>query len=142
MKYEIELNYGYQECENGIYHAFEATDTLETVSYEDMGNKLAHLLDCEPSDERFSWAQMRIALPEMTVERIRMEGSIVGRAGLLAQMAEGPWRNDACVGYAIMAMKRAGLDDEAIRKVISTMTDCFDDTTVDAAGQYYTKGEV
>lgn len=142
MKYEIELNYGYQKCEDGIYHAFEATDTLEAVSHEDMGSKLAHLLDCEPNDERFAWAQMRIAIPEKTVERIRMEGFAAGRAGLLAQMIEGPWNNDACKGYAIMAMVRAGLDPETIRDVSGAMTDCFDDTSVEEAGRYYVKGAI
>lgn len=142
MKYEIELIYGYLDCEDGIHHAFEVTDTLEAVNYTEMRKKLAHLLDCEPSDGRFGWAPMRIALPEMTVERIRMEGSIVGRAGLLAQMAEGPWSNDACKGYAIMAMVRAGLDPETIRDVSGAMTDCFDDTSVEEAGRYYVKGAI
>ena len=71
-----------------------------------------------------------------------MEGSIVGRAGLLAQMAEGPWRNDACVGYAIMAMNSVGLDAETIRDVIDAMNDCFDDTSVEEAGRYYVKGAI
>ena len=53
---------------------------------------------------------------------------------------DGPWRNDACMGYAIMAMRRAGLDDEAIRKVIRELTWCFDDTTVKEAAQYYIRG--
>lgn len=41
-----------------------------------------------------------------------------------------------------MAMERAGLDPEMIRKVSSAMTDCFDDTTVAEAGRYYVKGAV
>lgn len=57
-------------------------------------------------------------------------------------MIEGPWNNDACKGYAIMAMERAGLDPETIRKVSGAMTDCFDDTTVAEAGRYYVKGAV
>lgn len=61
---------------------------------------------------------------------------------VLSQMIEGPWNNDACKGYAIMAMVRAGLDPETIRKVSSAMTDCFDDTTVAEAGRYYVKGAV
>lgn len=55
---------------------------------------------------------------------------------------EGPWRNDSCKGYAIMAMERAGLDVETIRKVSSEMTWCFDDTTVGEAARYYMKGAV
>lgn len=50
---------------------------------------------------------------------------------------EGPWRNDSCKGYAIMAMRRAGLDEYTILKVVYAMTDCFDDTTVAEAEQYY-----
>lgn len=65
-----------------------------------------------------------------------------GRLDVLAQMIEGPWNNDACKGYAILAMERAGLDPEMIRKVSSAMTDCFDDTTVAEAGRYYVKGVV
>lgn len=55
---------------------------------------------------------------------------------------DGPWRNDACKGYAIMAMQRAGLDEETIRKVSGQMTWCFDDTTVEEAARYYQKGTV
>lgn len=137
--YQIELRYGYQECENGIYHAFETSDIEECADSREVAARLAGLLDCTPDDERFNWNSMYIALPEKTVDRIKQEGR---SEMMFAIFGDGPWRNDACVGYAIMAMKRAGLDDEAIRKVISTMTDCFDDTTVDAAGQYYTKGAV
>ena len=53
---------------------------------------------------------------------------------------EGPWRNDACKGYALMAMHRAGLDAGTITKVMSEMTWCFDDTTVEEAARYYCKG--
>lgn len=137
--YQIKLHYGYQECEDGIYHAFEASDIEERVDSREVAERLAGLLDCTPDDERFNWNSMYIALPEKTVDRIKQEGR---SEMMFAIFGDGPWRNDACVGYAIMAMKRAGLDDEAIRKVISAMTDCFDDTTVDAAGQYYTKGAV
>lgn len=53
---------------------------------------------------------------------------------------DGPWRNDACMGYAVMAMQRAGLDAKTIKRVMSEMTWCFDDTTVDEAARYYCKG--
>ncbi len=137
--YQIELHYGYQECEDGIYHAFETSDIEECADSRDIAARLAGLLDCTPNDGSFNWNSMYIALPEKTVARIKQEGR---SEMMFAMFGDGPWRNDACMGYAIMAMKRAGLDDEAIRKVIGAMTDCFDDTTVDAAGQYYTKGAV
>ncbi len=140
--YQIELHYGYQECEDGIYHAFETSDIEECADSREVAARLAGLLDCTPNDESFNWNSMYVALPEKTVERIRAEGYAAGRVGALAQMIEGPWNNDACKGYAIMAMERAGLDPEMIRKVSSAMTDCFDDTTVAEAGRYYVQGAV
>lgn len=140
--YQIELHYGYQECEDGIYHAFETSDIEECADSREVAARLAGLLDCTPNDESFNWNSMYVALPEKTVERIRAEGYVAGRVGVLAQMIEGPWNNDACKGYAIMAMKRAGLDAETIGKVSDAMTDCFDDTTVAEAGRYYVKGAV
>lgn len=137
--YQIELHYGYQECEDGIYHAFEASDIEERVDSREVAERLAGSLDCTPEDDRFDWNSMYIALPEKTVERIKQEGR---SEMMFAMFGDGPWRNDACKGYAIMAMKRAGLDDDTICKVSSAMTDCFDDTTVEAAGQYYAKGAV
>ena len=53
---------------------------------------------------------------------------------------DGPWRNDACMGYAIMAMECAGLDRETIQKVITRMKWCFDDTTVEEAAGYCCEG--
>lgn len=50
---------------------------------------------------------------------------------------EGPWRNDACIGYAIMAMRRAGLEEKDIRMVICQMAQCFDDTSVEEAALHY-----
>ncbi len=138
--YQIELHYGYQECEDGIYHAFETSDIEERADSREVTARLAGLLDCTPNDESFHWNSMYVALPEKTVERIRQEG----RSEMMFAMmfGDGPWRNDACKGYAIMAMERAGLDEDTIRKVSATMTDCFDDTSVDAAGRYYVKGAV
>jgi hypothetical protein len=137
--YQIELHYGYQECEDGIYHAFETSDIEECADSRDIAARLAGLLDCTPNDGSFNWNSMYIALPEKTVERIKQEGR---SEMMFAMFGDGPWRNDACKGYAIMAMKRAGLDAETIGKVSDAMTDCFDDTTVDAAGRYYAKGAV
>lgn len=50
---------------------------------------------------------------------------------------DGPWRNDACIGYTVMAMERAGLKNDAIKRVIHEMKWCFDDTSVDEAATYY-----
>ena len=136
--YQIKLHYGYQDCEDGIYHAFETSDIEECADIREVAARLAGLLDCTPNDESFIWNSMYVALPEKTVERIKQEG----RSEMFAMLGEGPWRNDSCKGYAIMAMERAGLDEDTIRKVSATMTDCFDDTTVAEAGRYYVKGAV
>ena len=137
--YQIELHYGYQECEDGIYHAFETSDIEDVVDGDQMAAKLASTLDCTPNDERFGCNSMYIALPEKTVGRIKQEGR---SEMMFAMFGDGPWRNDACLGYAIMAMERAGLDAETISKVSGAMADCFDDTSVDAAGRYYARGAV
>lgn len=49
---------------------------------------------------------------------------------------DGPWSNDSCMGYAVMAMRRAGLSGKEIQKVTEQMIWCFDDTTVDEAAKY------
>lgn len=143
MTYEVELHYGFERSHDTYetYHAFEVTDIEEEVDYAAVEAKLAGLLYCSPDDEDFCCKSMHIALPERTVERIRAEGYAAGKAGILAQMLDGPWNNDACKGYAIMAMERAGLDYETTCKVVAKMADCFDDTTVEGAARYYCKGE-
>ena len=49
----------------------------------------------------------------------------------------GPWRNDACMGYAAIAMERAGLNSETTHKVLAEMVWCFDDTSVADAAKHY-----
>lgn len=53
---------------------------------------------------------------------------------------EGPWRNDACMGYALLAMRREGIDEETIRNVMAQMYWCFDEMSVEAAADYYCNG--
>ena len=50
----------------------------------------------------------------------------------------GPWRNDACLGYAAVAMERADLDTETIRKVMHTLESCFDIISVREASDFIT----
>lgn len=140
----INLHYGYQEMESGIYHAFEATDEGGSFDSNAIADRLASVLDVDRKDpdSGFCWNTMMISLPEETVSRIWERGYYQALALSERGFGNGPWRNDACKGYAIMAMKRAGLDDETICKVSRSMTNCFDDTTVDAAGQYYMNGVV
>lgn len=141
MAYEIELHYGFERSHDTYetYHVFEATDIEDTVDSEKMAAKLANALDCTPDDDDFNCNSMYIALPEKTVERIKQEGR---SEMMFAMFGDGPWRNDACVGYAIMAMNSVGLDAETIRDVIDAMTDCFDDTSVEEACRYYVKGAI
>lgn len=137
----INLYYGYRETTSGIYHTFVATDIDDKIAPDVIGGELADELNCDRNDpdSGFNWDSFDIPLPEKTVGRIKQDGR---SEMMLAMLGEGPWRNDSCKGYAIMAMERAGLDADTIRKVSAAMTDCFDDTTVDAAGRYYAKGAV
>jgi len=41
------------------------------------------------------------------------------------------------MGYAIMAMERAGLNTETIKAVLEALARCFDDTAVSEAAQHY-----
>ena len=135
----INLHYGYQETESGIYHAFEATDEGRIFDSNAIADRLASDLDVDRKDpdSGFNWNTMMISLPEETVSRIWKRGYYQAIALSECGFGDGSWRNDACKGYAIMAIKRAGLDDDTICKVSSSMTDCFDDTTVESACRYY-----
>lgn len=65
-----------------------------------------------------------------------MEARVVDPTKEDLRYLDGPWRNDACMGYAIMAMQRAGLSDKQIEKVMDEMVWCFDDTTVEEAAKH------
>lgn len=52
---------------------------------------------------------------------------------------DGPWRNDACLGYTLMAMRDSGVDEETIKKVMNQIDLCFDDFTVREAAEYFIK---
>ena len=43
------------------------------------------------------------------------------------------WTNDACYGYCIEAMERAGVDRETITKVVRGLHQAFDELTVEEA---------
>ena len=71
--YRIELYYGYQECESGIYHAFDAVDPHGHHDDEKMAVKLSDTLDTTPDDDNFHYNSMRILLPSSVVARIRAD---------------------------------------------------------------------
>ena len=47
------------------------------------------------------------------------------------------WSNNACKGYALEAMKAAGLSEEQRAEVLHQMSIAFDELTVDEAEQKY-----
>lgn len=50
---------------------------------------------------------------------------------------DGPWRNDACTGYLIEAMKRLGYNQTEIYDVVMAQRLCFDETTVEEAAKVW-----
>ena len=55
-------------------------------------------------------------------------------ARMLANL-NGPWSNAACMGYCLIAMRRAGLRPTAQRRVLRVLEDVFDDVSVEKAEQ-------
>lgn len=45
----------------------------------------------------------------------------------------GPWSNAACMGYCLIAMRRAGLRPTVQRRVLLVMEGAFDDVSVEKA---------
>lgn len=71
--YNVELYYGYEESESGIYHAFEAADSSNPAITDDMGRNLAEMLDISPDSENFNWDHMPIAIPDSVVAKIKAD---------------------------------------------------------------------
>ncbi len=47
----------------------------------------------------------------------------------------GPWSNAACMGYCLIAMRRAGLRPTAQRRVLRVLEGVFDEVSVEQAEQ-------
>lgn len=47
----------------------------------------------------------------------------------------GPWSNAACMGYCLIAMRRAGLRPTVQRRVLRVLEDVFDEVSVERAEQ-------
>lgn len=45
----------------------------------------------------------------------------------------GPWSNAACMGYCLIAMRRAGLRPSVQCRVLKVLEDVFDDVSVEKA---------
>lgn len=56
-------------------------------------------------------------------------------------LGDGPWDNAVCRGYCIMALERAGYGTEDIKKALSELERCFDDSTTEEARQHYYRGQ-
>lgn len=70
MVYQVELFYGYENSDTGIYHAFLAEDPSDQRG-EEMSDELAEMLDLDTDDESFYWDSMYINLPDSLVKRIK-----------------------------------------------------------------------
>lgn len=56
----------------------------------------------------------------------------------IQDMVTEPWSNDACRGYAIMAMENCGFQPKDIEKVVAELYEVFDIRAVrEAADHYY-----
>ena len=55
---------------------------------------------------------------------------------VLMEMTE-VWSTAACQGYFILAAKDAGVDDDTIRKILSTFSREFDDFSIEQAEKIY-----
>ena len=53
-------------------------------------------------------------------------------ARMLANL-NGPWSNAACMGYCLIAMRRAGLRPTVQRRVLRVLEGVFDDVSVEKA---------
>lgn len=76
LKNKVNLNYGYQEGEDGIYHSFTLEDPDHITDEDETAKNLAELLDTKPDDDRFGWNNMFVELPKETIARIRTEGQM------------------------------------------------------------------
>lgn len=72
-RYEAELNYGWQNSHDTYetYHAFEVTDPDVSADSEEIGKKLAEMLDTTPDDDDFNWNSMYVRLPDSLVRKIQ-----------------------------------------------------------------------
>ena len=80
--YQVALYYGWQETEDGTYHAFSAEDPDKLPNKQNIANELAALLDTTPEDQRFNWNSMNIRIPDSVVAKIRAESMEMARQAM------------------------------------------------------------
>lgn len=73
-QYQVELYYGYEISDCGVYHAFEAADPEAATDGDEIAAGLAEVLDTSVDDETFDYNSMYIQLPDTLVERIKADG--------------------------------------------------------------------
>jgi len=71
--YQINLYYGYEEHECGIFHSFQAESPAAKINTDTMRKDLAAQLDLDADDERFNWNSMYINLPDSVVAKIQAD---------------------------------------------------------------------
>lgn len=59
-------------------------------------------------------------------------GEIMKYEEIMADI-NGPWSNAACMGYCLIAMRRAGLSPTVQRRVLRVLEGVFDDVSVEKA---------
>lgn len=74
MKHKIELFYGCERGEEGVYHSFLTGDPDDHSDLETVEKALADMLSLDPDDQSFNWDSMYIDLPDSVVEKIKAEG--------------------------------------------------------------------
>ncbi len=70
-KYQIELFYGYEDGECGIWHSFESHDPDAQTDGDEVKERLADSLDISSDSVDFNYDSMYIDLPESLVKKIK-----------------------------------------------------------------------
>ena len=71
--YQVELYYGHETTDTGVYHCFEITDPDNYEDDDEMAKRLATMLDIPEDSENFHWDSMYVALPTSVVEKIKAD---------------------------------------------------------------------
>lgn len=70
-EYQVKLFYGWEETENGTFHAFEAVDPNVEHDAEKISEELAEQLDRKVDDIAFDYNSMYVSLPDTLIQRIQ-----------------------------------------------------------------------
>ena len=73
VKYYINLNYGYEQTESGIFHSFIALSPDMHVNDNKMETLLAIMLDADPVESNFDWNSTFVDLPDDLIEKIKQD---------------------------------------------------------------------